>query len=202
MSTALAALVGCTLLVSCALPSVPYVPPTGGATATITFVSTQEGVNLSVFRLKDEPVGCECSAAPMETVGIMFNKAVLVPGSGNYADKGKYTNTFSTTVPADGTSFRFMMPSVRYEARLPQVRTDYCQAHQSFVPRAGAKYVATFDYARDPCAFDVVQVEESVSKPVALRAYPMCAIVGDNLEPNVRRYCRDNAQFYRQSAAK
>lgn len=168
---------------ACATPARPYVEPAAGPTASIRFVSESDGSNLSIVRLRGDPQGCACSQDEPEVIGILGNKAIFVAGSANFADKGVNTNQFTVRVPADGTSFRFLLgaPSISSPDPLT-LRVTYCQAHQSFTPEAGKRYEVVYNAARNLCGFDIFALESQGRQRVQAKNFPMCAVYKDNAD--------------------
>ena len=197
----------CTLLTvsflaGCNTPTLVYVPPAGADTATVRFIDKAGGANVWVAYARGEPQGCACSSAPVEGIGVFHNKALLVPGSSAYADKGQDVNEFTVKVPADGTPFRFVMglPTYGVRERPGYVVDTYCQAHESFTPIPGATYEVTHDPAQADCHMRVDLVRSDTRSPVETVNYPLCALRADNsdgISDRVRKVCTAHPELYK-----
>jgi hypothetical protein len=157
--------------------------------------------------------GCSCSQDDPEVIGIFHNKAALVAGSANYADKGKDTNEFTVRVPADGGQFRFLLGTPKYAINrshaeresIPArtIRLTYCQAHHAFEPQPGKRYEAVYDVGRDQCSMEVFAIEPQGKVKVPTTNFPMCALKKDNsdgISDRLRAYCDASPELYRQAA--
>jgi hypothetical protein len=143
--------------------------------------------------------GCLCSSTPPEIIGIIHNKAILVQGSRDYADKGKDTDSVSTRVPS-GQEFRFMIPAAQYHTdmmgSLWKTTTSYCQAHEGFVPEAGVQYEVIYDAGINPCKFAVYKMLNGKQIQISTQNFPIClqpqnATATDWLSRKIREKCEE-----------
>jgi len=180
-----------------------YVPSVETGAAHVTFISESGGVNLAVSALAGSMKGCLCSSTTSEIVGIIHNKAALVQGSSDYADKGKDSDRVSVYVPS-GREFRFMLPAAQYRTelvghRLWKTTTTYCQPHAGFVPDPRSRYEVVFDAAIDPCDFSVYKVLEGRREKLIASKYPLClqsqnAEATDKISVAIREKCEESGR--------
>lgn len=186
------------LIAGCIQPIGPaYVPSVESSAAHVTFIAQSGGVNIGILSLSGPMQGCLCSSTRPEIVGIIFNKAVLVQGSDNYADKGKYSDRVSANVPS-GHEFRFMLPAAQYQTEqmgtLWKTTTTYCQPHEGFVPEAGARYEVIYNAEVSRCGFAVYKIIEGLRQQILTEKYPLClqpqnAAATDKLSIGIREKC-------------
>lgn len=171
-----------TVLAGCSgLPSAAYKSPVGSRTATVHFALMSDAVNMRVFRLKGDMVGCACSSEQPETIGIFHNRGILTADHSDYADKGNNVSEFQVEVAAD-EPFRFMLQ--QYDTAIDSVsfpRTiihTYCEVHRSIVPHLGETYYVTFtDRTGRDCNAATVELQHGSTRvPVEAAQYPMCAL--------------------------
>jgi hypothetical protein len=176
-----------------------YVQSTDKNSAKVSFVSKSGDFNLSVIHLPAQMQGCACTSGKVSTIGIFHNKAVLVAGSANYADKGRDTDRFEVRVPANGEEFRFAMFISDVQLNGMTVTSRGCQAHYGFNPQPNAEYIVTYDKTQAACDFHVVDVASGKPIDPTARKYPMCLVGQDDKGwfPNaVRDNCAKHPETY------
>jgi hypothetical protein len=193
------AIVAAGLLSGCGTPLKIYQAPAGGPTATVRFVDHADDKNLMIFRARGAPDGCGCSTDPLEAIGVWHNIAVLAPWHSDLADKGSNVAEYAVDVQANGTPLRLVLgiPTTSLTEKPGYVTGHYCQAHQSFVPQAGAVYEVRRESHICRLSVDMVQGTERI--PVSTIDYPMCAPSsdrGDVLSEQIRSVCRAHPEAY------
>jgi hypothetical protein len=187
------------LLPGCGTPLKAYQAAAGGPTATVRFVDHADDKNMMIFRARGAPDGCNCSTDPLEAIGVWHNIAVLAPWHSDFADKGHDVAEYAVDVQADGTPLRLVLgiPTSSLTEKPGYVTSHYCQAHQSFVPKAGAIYEVRRESHVCRLSVDMVQGTERV--PVSTVDYPMCAPSadrGDLFSQQIRNVCRAHPEAY------
>ena len=190
------AIVAAALMSGCGTPLKAYQAPAGGPTAIVRFVDHADDKNLMMFRARGAPDGCGCSKEPLETIGVWHNIAVLAPWHSDFADKGNNVAEYAVDVQADGTPLRLVigMPTYSLSEKPGYVTSHYCQAHQSFVPQAGAVYEVRRESQVCRLSVDMVQGTERV--PVTTIDYPMCVPADKSgaFAQGIRNVCRAHAE--------
>lgn len=194
LSLSLAMLAG--ILSGCGTAQKAFTPSTAPHAAQVTFVSRSPHFNLGVLHLPGAAAGCACSSSEPEMIGIFNNKAVLMAGHASYADKGQAVDRFTVNVDANGGEFRFLIGLPEHDVQsvspVAQVRLRYCQAHHSFVPQPGARYVVTYDPQVARCDARLAQLQGDVAVPIQMKQHPMCAPRADDsdrLSDLIRQRC-------------
>lgn len=188
----------CLMLVSCAgVP--PYVAPSSGPMAHLTFRTESGGINLGLMWYGGRPTSnCTCSEQPGLVIGVLHNMMI---GASGYADKGKNSDSFEVDVPASGNEFRFSMPVINYYGQSGSSQTaKTCQVHEAFVPEPHKNYELTYNFNTDPCMFEINEVtNDGLKMPVKVRNYPPCTQskdAHDRVVRYIKDFCAANPELY------
>lgn len=192
-----------TLMTGCTTAQKAFQESRDEKTATVTFVSKSNLFNLAVIHLPGKTSGCSCSNEETEIIGIFNNKAALMAGSDNYADKGRSVDKFTVKIDANGDEFRFLIPIPEYAftSASPTIsgKLKYCQAHHSFTPKAGGNYTITYDPSFSTCSASISEPNNQKEQSTTLKSLPLCNIFSkgnDFLTKKITEYCAANPGLY------
>ncbi len=185
------------IISGCSSPA-PYITNLDNrSSAKLTISTTGSDKNYWVHAYKDKLEGGQCSEDDGSVIAILNNVSMFK----KYADKGEEVSTVEIQIPADGEEFRIFMQQVWYELDYKVVKTEICYAHSGLTAEPGKEYIAIHDYDKNPCTFEIYQINDKVLQPEKThKKYPVCLDDSRNETPvwrkKIKKYIEDNPELY------
>jgi len=149
------------------------------ASITVEMEAPPEVEGILLYRPEGAMSGAACSAGSMQPIGVLRNRGHIR----NYADRGRYVESLTFDIDANGKPFRIVglsneISNLSFGYQISG-KLRICQPNVEFVPVPGEHYHTRFFANANKCKMEVRTVENTPAP--GYKALPSCYIAGGQL---------------------